>query len=108
MSGSRVSAALRERLGRDAALGLVELLDAEQNKWSEHVLSVAADRFERRLTGELSNLRIELKAEFHQGLAAVRQEMANLRAELLKWSFLFWVGQLAAIAGLLALMLRGR
>jgi len=25
---------------------------------------------------------------------------------LLKWSFLFWVGQVAAVAGLLAFMLR--
>ena len=28
-----------------------------------------------------------------------------MRVELLKWSFLFWVGQVAAMAGLLAYML---
>jgi len=36
----------------------------------------------------------------------LRQEIATSRVELLKWSFLFWIGQVAVIAGLLAFMLR--
>lgn len=102
MEAMRVPIALRERLGQDATLGLIELLDAEKGKWSDEVLSVAADRFERRLAEQISGLRIEL----HDGLAAVRQELATVRFDLLKWSFLFWVGQVAAMAGLLAYMLR--
>lgn len=66
------------------------------------VIQMAADRFDRRLTFEVSSLRLEL----HDGLAAVRQEMATTRVELLKWSFAFWIGQVAAMAGLLAFMLR--
>ena len=62
---------------------------------------IATDRFERRLTEEMSALRLEM----HQGFAALRQEDATTRVELLKWSFLFWIGQVAAIAGLLAYML---
>jgi len=62
---------------------------------------IATDRFERRLTEEISALRLEM----HQGFAALRQETATTRVELLKWSLLFSVGQLAAIAGLLAYML---
>ena len=70
----------------------------------EHVLSIAAERFERRLTQEVSGLRVEM----HDGFAAIRQEMSNQRADLLKWSFAFWIGQLAAMCGLLAFMLRAR
>ena len=70
-------------------------------------MSVAADRFERRLTEEISGLRIEVRDALHDGLTAVRQELATTRVEMLKWSFLFWVGQVAAMAGLLAFMLRG-
>jgi hypothetical protein len=62
---------------------------------------MATDRFERRLTEELAALRLEM----HQGFAALRQEDATTRVELLKWAFLFWVGQVAAVAGLLAYML---
>jgi hypothetical protein len=84
------------------------------------MLSAEAERFERRLTEEISGLRADLyreiqaiRLEFHDGLAAVRQEMATLRADMaamradtLKWSFLFWIGQVATIAALLSFMLR--
>jgi hypothetical protein len=94
----RIPAALRARLEDDATFGLVELLDSERKDWSEQVLSVASDRFERRLAQELGAMR----AEVGDGFTAIRQEMATSRVELLKWSFVFWIGQVAAIAGLLA------
>ena len=101
MSG-RVPAALRARLGDDATFGLIEILDSERKDWSDQVLTAAADRFERRLSEEISALRVEL----HDGLLSVRQELATTRVEMLKWSFLFWLGQVAAMAGLLGFMLR--
>jgi regulation of enolase protein 1 (concanavalin A-like superfamily) len=101
-----VPAALRARLGDDATFGLIEVFDSERKDWSEHVLSVAADRFERRLTEEVTALRVEVRNALHDGLRSVRQELATTRVEALKWSFVFWVGQVAAIAGLLAFMLR--
>jgi len=86
-----LSGALRERLGDQATLGLLDLLEEKGCDWSDNVLSVAGDRFGRTLAEETGRLRVEI---------------ANLRADLLKWSFLFWVGQVAAMAGLLAFMLR--
>jgi hypothetical protein len=91
MSSRRLSAALGQRLGHEAASGLVELLDAEK----ETMLNVAAERFERRLTEEVSALRVDLVRELH-----------GMRADLFKWSFLFWIGQLAAVIGALTFMLR--
>ena len=70
------------------------------------MLSVASDRFERRLTDEISTLRDEMRNTLNEGLTSVRQELATTRVETLKWSFVFWVGQVAAMAGLLAFMLR--
>ena len=81
------------------------------------MLSVAADKFERRLNEEISAFRAEIRTALHDGLTAVRQEihantsslraeMATSRVEMLKWSFLFWIGQVAVMAGLLAYMLR--
>ena len=55
------------------------------------MLSVATERFGRVVAEESAKLRVEL---------------AGFRAEILKWSFLFWIGQVAAVAGLLAFMLR--
>lgn len=91
----RVPAALRARLGDDATFGLIELLDTERHDGSQQVLSTAADRFERRLAEELSHLRTEVVQEIH-----------STRVDILRWSFLFWIGQLGAMAGLLSYMLR--
>lgn len=84
---------LEAKLGREASEGLVEMFSLYHQ--------FAFDRFEHRLTEEVSGLRLEM----HQGFAALRHENATTRVELLKWSFLFWIGQVAAIAGLLAVML---
>ncbi len=102
----RIPAALRTRLEDDATFGLVELLDSERRDWSEHVLSTASDRFERRLAQELGAIRTDISTALNDGLTAIRQETAVARVEMLKWSFVFWIGQVAAVAGLLAFMRR--
>lgn len=52
--------------------------------------------FERRLADEISKFRVEMI-----------ERMSDLRFDLLKWNFLFWIGQLAAISAILSVMLRG-
>jgi hypothetical protein len=74
--------------------------------WKEESLATSSDRFERRLVEEMTGLRLELISQVHDGLSGVRQELAASRVEFLKWSFLFWAGQLAAIAGLLSFMMK--
>jgi len=121
---------------------------AAGEEWKLDVLSLAAERFERRLAEEMAMLRVEMAAmgaairgeladqgaairsemaamgaairgeladqgaairsEMAAMGAAIRAEMASGRVELLKWCFLFWIGQVAAMAALLAFMLRGR
>jgi hypothetical protein len=78
-----------------------ESMDTE---WAEHVLSLASERFERRLGDAVGGLRKEM----YDGFTGIRQEMSNQRAELLKWSFGFWVSQFAATAALLFYLLRSR
>ena len=55
-------------------------------EWKKDVLESAADRFERRLTEETGKLRVE---------------MARMETRLIAWMFLFWLGQIGAIATLL-------
>ena len=74
----------------------------------EEILDVAADRFERRLAIDLSELQIRLCTTTHKDLTDLRRELASAGVEILKWSFLFRVGQVMTVAGLLAFMLRGR
>ena len=57
-----------ERLGPEGTAGLLALLDATRRTLDAEVTEQAVNRFERRLTTETSQLRVELK-----------QEMNNLR-----------------------------
>jgi hypothetical protein len=120
-----------------------ESLEDVRGQWSEQVLSLAVERFERRLVEETSKLRVEmaqgfsglrqemssLEGRLRQEMGGLRQEMGGLegrlrqemgglegrlhkeiggqRVESLRWSFVFWIGQVAAMAALLGFMLRG-
>jgi hypothetical protein len=53
---------------------------------------IATDSSERRLAEEMAKLRLD---------------MADMKFELVRWNFLFWVGQIAAMTAILGLMLRG-
>ena len=99
---TRVLSPLSARFGPDASKCLDDLLDAERREWSDHVLTVATERFERRLSEETAHLRVEI-ANLGSGL---RQEMAKDRFELLKWMFVFWIAQLAAMTAIMSFLLR--
>jgi hypothetical protein len=95
MRANHVSSALRDRLGHDATVGLVDFVETADEASEERMLTIALERFERRLAEEMGAFRVALVREIHEG-----------RTETIKWAFVFWVGQLAAFAGLLALMFR--
>jgi hypothetical protein len=157
VEGITVPAVLHDRLGPDASAGLLDLLDVARRDWLQDVLTVATDRFERRVIEEATSLRLAiaqgqaalreemaaghaaLRVEMASGLAAVRQDMAaaragaredlasglaavrqemaaglgrvevalaDTRADLLEWAFLFWIGQVVALAGLMSVLIR--
>lgn len=97
-----VPAPVREKLGDAASDGLLMMFaDAHRlatesfERRLDHAIGLATERFERRLGEEISKLRVEIS-----------DRISNLRFDLLKWSFLFWIGQLAAMTGILSLLLR--
>jgi hypothetical protein len=135
MESNTAPTALREQLGSEATHDLVRMFDMARAEWTAEVVSLSLERFERRLVEEVAGLQIEmaqqnatlreklaqqgaalrgeiaavrtdLKSDMQEGFATIRQEMAANRFELLKWSFLFWIGQVLAIVGLVGAMLR--
>ena len=95
MRANQAASVLRDRLGDETTFALLQLLEAEHAAWSERVLSLAVERFERRLAEEIAGLRVAVVREIHDG-----------RVDTLKWAFVFWIGQVAAFAAVLAFMLR--
>ena len=83
---------LRERLG-DGSAALAGVLEDRDHD----LMTVVTERFEHLLTEECAKVHseiVELRAD-------LRVDIANARADFIKWSFLFWIGQAATMAGLL-------
>jgi len=59
----------------------------------------ATYRGELRELNELNFARFDAKLE--QRVAELRRELADQRADLIKWMFIFWVGTVVPLAGLI-------
>ncbi len=67
-----------------------------------------ASRLDKRITEEISKLRVEMVEKFAQletkmetKIAQLETKITSFKAEIIKWMFLFWVGQLMVVAGLI-------
>lgn len=111
---------LREKLGDAGTDALVALINQASEKQKEDVLvfigekfegklSFLEEKFERRLAEEIAKVRIELaevKSDLEVQIAGVRTEVAQAKSKIIKWMFIFWVGQLGVITALLFAFLR--
>jgi hypothetical protein len=101
------------------AVGLVETLSVARREWENDVIGRAIERFEQRLTNQVADVKIAvggMQATLREEIAGqkvelfglvtrqgadLRSEMAAGRTDLLRWLFVFWTGQLIALAALL-------
>jgi hypothetical protein len=61
---------------------------------------------EAGLRRDMTELGTSLRREMTELSAGLHREMASGRVELLKWCFLFWIGQVIALAGIMGMMFR--
>jgi hypothetical protein len=62
----------------------------------------STDRYESRVL----QTEAALRQEFRDGLAAIRVELAETKAEVIKWTLVMWIGQFAALTSVMAFLLR--
>jgi hypothetical protein len=111
---------LRDRLGPEPSQDLSDAFEEIQ----DDMLTMTTERFDGRLLAVASELRADiyqtqsdlrqdmarmdagLRVALVEGLSKIRAEMTEMRVDVIRWSFLFWIGQVAATATLLAVMLR--
>lgn len=73
---------LTDRLTDEGARALTDILNTVEHSTQETTLQIAEERFEKRLA------QVEIKIE-------------QSKAETIKWMFIFWVGQVTTIVGIL-------
>jgi hypothetical protein len=89
--------ALREKLGEEGASDLVDLLNSQSQNSRDSITTFVEEKFERRLSEELSKLRIEIFDE----MSKLRGEFHKSQSATVRWMFVFWVGQIGAMLGIL-------
>ena len=89
---------LRKVLGDEASKELIDLMGTTNKSVKESVLETAADRFEKRLAEFMGDVKGEI--------SEVRAQVSEVKADLIKWMFIFWIGQVAVIIGIITVMIK--
>ncbi|MBC8180420.1 hypothetical protein H8E88_04775 [candidate division KSB1 bacterium] len=104
---------LRDSLGNDAAIdSLIRLLNESREEQKKDIIEFVEEKFERRLSEEIGGLEVRLSEKIVSGDSNLSERISRLegsldakinasKAEIIKWMFIFWVGQVGMILGIL-------
>jgi len=117
---AKLSQKFYQRFGDDITTELVEWFNAVDASYRSDVRAIA-DAQSARIDAQMGQMRAELRqeiaglgaelrqdigdlrAEMRTGFAASDGKLEGLKAELLRWMFLFWVGTMGTVLALLKL-----
>ena len=116
---------LRDKIGEEATDALTEVIKSIDTEARKEALALAEERLERRLTEENGKIRLEiekvrtemqgirmemqevrteigqLRTEIKEEIGKLNEKIASTKSEMIKWVFIFWIGQTGAIMGIL-------
>jgi hypothetical protein len=97
---ARLSRRFYETFGDEIANELVDwfnVVDATYRSELRELNELHYARFDARLEQRLAELEARIDARFERLSAEFRTELAAQRADLIKWSFLFWLGMVLSV-----------
>ncbi len=99
---------LREKLGEEATDALTKMLNEQEKETKDSVIDTAELRFEKKVTEEVSLVRTDLAEtekrfdkRLTEGISGVRTEIQKSKTDTIKWMFIFWVGQIGVLLGII-------
>ena len=117
---------LQEKLGEEGSDAFVKVIKEIDNEARKEALVVAEEHFEVRLIEEMGKLRQEfsefkeeMRAEFSgfkeemrtelsgfkdsmgREISSLKVENAKTKADMIKWMFIFWIGQIGVLSGIM-------
>ena len=99
---SRLSRKLHETFGNEAAEDLVDWMRGVDSQGSDlhKLIELTVSRFEERMDRRIAELRQEMQV----GFARLETMIERRSYELIKWSFVFWMGSVVTLVGALVAM----
>ncbi len=78
----------------------ITLYNILKGKFAEQEAQAIVEGIKQEVKNEVTQHKDILSTK--EDLAKLRTELANTKAEIIKWMFIFWIGQVAVVAGMLA------
>ena len=88
---------ITDRLTDEGAKALADIFNIVEQSSQQTTLQIAEERFEKRLA--------QLDAKIDTVEARLERKIAESKAEMIKWMFIFWVGQAVTTFGMLYALL---
>ena len=63
----------------------------------EKRINLFGTKFDIYLAMQVSEIQLEKEFDSKKDSLATKEDLANVRSDVIKWMFIFWVGQLAAM-----------
>ncbi len=98
---------LKPKLGEEEARTLLEFVEASVER--KAATKEDLQRTELALREEIRHVDQALREEIHrldQKIEAVKLDISAVKADLIKWTFGFWVGNVAVLSGIMFALLR--
>ena len=95
---------LREKLGEDGTEALVQVLNENGKELRSSVIDFAEQRFEQSLSREIAGVRVDLadaEKRLIEEIADLRGGIEKSKSDTIKWMFLFWIGQIGVVLGII-------
>jgi hypothetical protein len=110
---------LKDKLGDEGVDSLIRLLNQSQQNQKQDLMVYLEEKYEHRLGEEVGAISVtiaetekrldnriteeigKVNERITKEIAGVKTDLANTRADLIKWMFIFWMGQVVALVGIL-------
>lgn len=99
--------ALRDRLGEHGTRELSEFVEQHSESARADVVNTFTERLDdtkMELADRIADAKVELSEKIGGAKVELTNRLAEMRVELLRWSFLFWIGQVAALFAAMAML----
>ena len=102
-----VGLALRDRLGETGVRDLDDYTREHGETWRVNVVDAMSERLDSRFsTLDYRFSECAKREDMIVAFSRVEKQIDANKVEILRWSFVFWIGQVATIAVLLSYMLK--
>ena len=99
---ARLYKLLSDKLGSDTPEAMFKYIDNKTERSVEATITLATKNDLANVRDEIANVKYDLSKE----ISNVRKEAGETKADIIKWMFIFWIGQVGATLAIVLLFIK--